>query len=479
MKSFIFYGDSTHIIRFLDHAAFQAIVPMAVLFFIFGLDDFIIDLCAYVLKVKPSVLTSEEQKTIQSLPEKRIAVLVAAWKEHGVLKNMIRGNLATINYQNYSFFIGVYPNDLATLQEARELASQNSQVHVIVNSMEGPTCKGQMLNVLVRCILRSSRETGVNYDAFIVHDSEDLIHKEEFKLVNKDLDRYDFIQVPIFSLPVSPFSLVAGIYIDEFSEAHTKSVLVRNRLGAAIPSAGVGTALSRKFVLACLKQQAGDFMNTKSLTEDYELGLSTHAYGVSSKLSCYYLKLEGNQKDFIATREYFPKSIRASIRQKSRWTLGIAFQGTEHLGWKGDGLHKYFLFRDRKGPVCNVLVLFAFFIFFYSVFRERWYPGFQQELFGKGPVLWLLQINIFFMINRMLQRVWCVQLLYGWKLAILAPIRWPLANIINFLATYHATKQYLESKILGTVPKWIKTEHELPEGFGVARDMGLEEEFEL
>jgi len=476
MDFYLGFLDSAQVIDFCDLITIHSTLPLLLLFLFFGADDFIIDLCAWVLKAKPTELTLEDLKSLYQLPEKRIAVLVAAWKEDGVLKQMIRGNLATIQYQNYAIFIGVYPNDQATLEEAQDLASRLLNVHVIVNPMEGPTCKGQMLNVLVRGILQRESQEGAPYDAFIIHDSEDLIHKNEFKLVNRDLNTHDFIQIPVFSLPVSSLSLVAGIYIDEFSEAHTKSVLVRNRLGAAIPSAGVGTAVSRKLVQACLKRQAGDLLNTRSLTEDYELGLSTHAFQLPSKFSCYYLKSSDDQKDFIATREYFPKSFKASVRQKSRWTLGIAFQGVENLGWSGDFLHRYFLFRDRKGPLCNFLVIIAAFPFFYTLFREWAEPGFFALQMNYEFIPILIYLNLFLMGNRVLQRMWSVNILYGWKLTLMSPLRWPLANVINFLATYQAIRQYVASKISGAEPKWIKTDHELPIGFGATVEISFEQD---
>ncbi|MEO5970823.1 MAG: glycosyltransferase [Bdellovibrionia bacterium] len=463
----------------VDLLAANATLPFLYLFLFFGIDDFFIDVCAWTLRVKPKELKSVHLDQIRQIPEKRIAVLIAAWKEEGVLKHMIRGNLAAIEYENYSFIIGVYPNDLETLAEANELAAEIPNVVVVVNSQEGPTCKGQMLNVMVREILKLEKVKNLTYDAFIIHDSEDLVHRLEFQIVNGELNYHDFVQIPVFSLPVSSFSLVAGIYIDEFAESHTKSVLVRNKLGAPIPAAGVGTAVSRKLVLECLNKQSGDLLNVRSLTEDYELGLSTQTFGLKSKFSCYFFLKPDLKREYIATREYFPKSFKASVRQKSRWTLGIAFQGFENLGWKGSFLHRYFLFRDRKGPFCNALIIATLSVLLYTTARLFFPdasvdPEILANALDNTQIEPLIEINLFFMVNRFLNRVWSVKIVYGWKLALFSPIRWPLANVINFLASIKATQQYIQNKILGTQPKWIKTSHELPEGFGGAPELSLE-----
>lgn len=466
---------SNELLAFCDAAVLGSTIPILLLFVVFGLDDFLIDLCAWILRVRPTEITPKELGRIHRMPEKNLAIMVAAWKEDGILRQMIRGNLSSIDYQNYSFFLGVYPNDQATREEAEELAAQIPNVHVIVNPLEGPTCKGQMLNVVVRGIFQWEAKLGTRFDAMLIHDSEDLIHAQEFKLVNRDLDHNDFVQIPVFSLPVSPFAWVAGIYIDEFAEAHTKSVLVRNRLGVAIPSAGVGTAISRKLVQSFIQSQSGDLLNMGSLTEDYELGLTTRKFNVHSSFSCHYI-LTGKRKNFIATREYFPKALGASVRQKSRWTLGIAFQGLKNLGWSGSFLHRYFLFRDRKGPFCNALVMVSLIFLAYSGVRNLVTPGFLASQ-GELPYLEVLGgVNLFFMINRLLSRMWSVRSIYGWKLAILSPVRWPLANLINFLATYKAIHQYYSSKLSGKQPRWIKTDHELPAEFGVIFDLPVDQQ---
>jgi len=89
---------------------------------------------------------------------------------------------------------------------------------------------------LIEKIFEYERMRRVKFDAFLMHDAEDVIHPLSLKLANHLLDRFDFIQIPVFSLHCSFRQLVAGTYIDEFAEAHTKELLVRAKLGAAVPS---------------------------------------------------------------------------------------------------------------------------------------------------------------------------------------------------------------------------------------------------
>src|SRR5262249_10187125 len=141
---------------------------------LFGLDDFFIDVMAIVHGLRPRKLSAARMSSLRAMPEKRIAIMVASWKEASVLTRMVRGNVANIDYRAYDFFLGVYPNDEATRKEAEELERSNLNVHVVVNSKEGPTSKGQMINEIARAIFRHEKASEARFDCLMIHDSEDL-----------------------------------------------------------------------------------------------------------------------------------------------------------------------------------------------------------------------------------------------------------------------------------------------------------------
>ncbi|MFX5693114.1 hypothetical protein ABTE17_20770, partial [Acinetobacter baumannii] len=62
----------------------------------------------------------------------------------------------------------------------------------------------------------------------------------------------------------------------------------------------------------------------------------------------------------IATREFFPGDLVASVRQKTRWLHGIAFQGWERLGWSGSLPELWMRMRDRRGPLTAVVLTAAY-----------------------------------------------------------------------------------------------------------------------
>lgn len=442
-------------------------LALSIAYFVFGMDDLLIDILSRLKKAYPRELKEDEFRRILELPERRMAVVIAAWQEAGVLERMVSGNLSAIAYQNYDIFIGVYPNDTPTLEEARLLARRYGNVKVVENSLPGPTSKGQMVNELIRGALSHEKEDRIRYDAFVIQDSEDLIHPYSLKIMNWKLADHDFVQLPVLPLEVPVFSCVAQSYIGEFAEAHSKDALVRASFGLSLPSAGVGTALSRKLIDYYRMRLNGDLLNASSLTEDYELGLQTLAHGLKSTFACYYTK-QGGKKNYVATREYFPRQFWFSVKQRTRWTLGIAFQGWRNLGWRGSLLEKYFLYRDRKCPWVNILVLAGLLFFGYLLANPLPEAEFQLIFEQDGELLIALAAgNTFFMVNRVFHRgravLWC----YHWRAVFPAIVALPVGNIVNAVAAIRASFQYSCNRAFGWKLSWSKTQHELPKEFGL------------
>src|SRR5262249_21638045 len=128
------------------------------------------------------------------------------------------------------------------------------------------------LNWVFQGMLLAEQEKGIRYDIVVMHDSEDIIHPLELKLFNWLIPRKDMVQVPVIPLEMPAHCWTAGTYLDEFAENHQKDLLVRERLVSVIPSAGVGTGLSRDLIDDLARAQKNRLFNIDSLTEDYEFG---------------------------------------------------------------------------------------------------------------------------------------------------------------------------------------------------------------
>jgi adsorption protein B len=423
-----------------------------------SVDDALID--ALALGITPSPLV-RRRPHVPATPT--MGVFIANWQEEDVLDKMVKGNLGRIASSSVRLYLGVYSNDTGTYEVAIALAKQYpDRLRVIVNTLPGPTSKGQMLNEMFRQVYSAPDPP----ELVILHDSEDVIDPRTFEIYTAYAPEWDFIQVPVFSLSSTDRSIVAATYMDEFAERHTREMIVRNALGAMIPSAGVGTCVTRPLIEHFLRLR-GTVLMTDCVTEDYILGVEAKRAGFKVAFAAMSTIQEG-RPDYVATREYFPKSLAASIKQKTRWVYGINFEATRKLGWAGDMWDRYFLVRDRKGVVTNFLPALSLF------FLTLVLLGIADPATASPEVQHLLfvsfAINTVFLALRYVIRVHASRQVYGCWNPFGVILRWPVALYINMAAVWRAWKTFLGESAFGTRPiAWSKTTHEIPENFMTAK----------
>ncbi|WP_282357707.1 cyclic di-3',5'-guanylate-activated glycosyltransferase NrfB [Pseudomonas sp. PS01303] len=459
-------------------------IALALLMFFLGLDDLFIDLVYWSRKlirrwrIYDKFERADEQR-LYAIAEKPLAIMVPAWNEVGVVGEMARLAASTIDYENYQIFVGTYPNDAETQADVDAVCQHYPNVHKVVCARPGPTSKADCLNNIIDAILRFESEAKIQFAGFILHDAEDVISPMELRLYNYLLPNKDLIQIPVYPYAPEWKGFTAGHYVDEFAENHGKDVIVREALTGQVPSAGVGTCFSRKAISALLEDGDGIAFDVQSLTEDYDIGFRLKQKGMKCIFARYSvsdpkLALEqpwafGMNREFsqvICVREHFPRGLQHAIRQKSRWIVGIVFQGTKNLGWS-TGLLNYFLWRDRRGLIAYMLsflvnLLFAVLLVMWLVTvisPDSWrYPSILSDSSLLPVLLWL---NGFMLLNRLFQRGWFVTRYYGLVEGLLSAPRMMWSNFVNFFANLRALRQVMEMGDSRRVA-WDKTTHEFP-----------------
>lgn len=442
----------------LDFWVAALLFPAALAVLISGLDDLALDLVCFWAWARGKPYP----KPSASAREKRIAVFVPLWHEYQVIAGMVEHNTAAVDYENYHFFIGAYPNDDPTLSAVRELEARFPHVHLAVCPHDGPTSKADCLNwIYQRMLLFEEQHPPVRFDLVVTHDAEDLIHPEAFSWISLYADDFDMVQIPVLPLATPLGNWVHGIYCDEFAEWQMKDMPARQQMGSFVPSNGVGTGFTREALEKLASAEHNLIFEPACLTEDYENGLRLH------KLGCRQLFLpiaRGRQSSFVATREFFPRNARSAIRQRTRWIMGIALQSWERHGWRGSLPQVYWFWRDRKGLLGNPLSLLTNFLFAYGV--VTWlFANFAGRPWGIAtqalhPRLLLATLTI--QIVQTSVRMGCVGRLYGPVFALGVPLRSLCSNWINSVATIQAVSGYLLSRVRHEPLVWLKTEHAYP-----------------
>jgi adsorption protein B len=461
-------------------------LALAVVILISGLDDLFIDLVYWTRQLWRGLTVYQQHprmdaKTLRREDEKPLAIMVPAWQEHGVIGNMAELAATTLDYENYHIFVGTYPNDAQTQREVDEVQARFPNVHKVVCARPGPTSKADCLNNVLDAIFQFEQRAGLTFAGFILHDSEDVIAKSELQVFNHLVGRKDLIQVPVYPFPRKWYELTGGHYLDEFAEMHGKDVVVREALAGQVPSAGVGTCFSRRAVLVLLQEGDGIAFDIQSLTEDYDIGFRLKARGLKEifaripasisrsrmAIPLQFMGRSQREASTVAVREYFPDTFMTAVRQKSRWIIGIVYQGFRTHRWTPSPVMNYFLWRDRKGVITNFASFLALLLALQLILiwiYEKTVPDSYQflSIFEGDPLLTgVLLLNFGLMSNRLGQRIIFVTRYYGIVEGLLAVPRVLWGNLINFMANWRAVRQVLATGDSRRVA-WDKTSHEFP-----------------
>lgn len=451
---------------------------LSVTFIIFCLDDLLIDICYWGNRAYKFLMGKNKSYSLQelrSVSEKMVAVMIPTWREEDVIAQMINSNSILIEYsaENYMVFVGVYQNDSDTARALEDVIEKFGNVKKVVVPHDGPTCKADCLNWVIQAIFLHEKQNDMSFDMIVMHDAEDVVHPLELKLFNYLIRTHDLIQIPVRPLEVAWWQFVNGVYLDEFAETHSKDMLVRKMLCKIIPSAGVATCFRPAILKKLSADHQGNIFNTDSLTEDYDISYRLAKYGIKQDFSLYPIDTTSatniyNKKTYqksyayISVAEYFPRRLWRSIKQRTRWNIGIFFQSISKETWEGGFWKKYFFFRDRKGIISNILIVPAYFLF---VNMAIFFVLKKLDLIEKVDLsvpAWLVYTNTFLFFERILQRFIFTTARYNFKQGFLSMPRIVVANFINFFTTLRALYIFFSARVAHKKIAWDKTSHHFP-----------------
>lgn len=443
---------------FLQH---ELLLFAGVCFAIGAVDDLAIDFTWLWLRFTRRINTANVERA--QLERRELsgpaAVFVACWQEAAVIEGTLRHMLQAWPQGALRVYVGCYPNDPATLTSALRAAQGDPRLRIVICDRDGPTTKADCLNRLYRALEDDEVRSGVRTRMVLLQDAEDIVDPAGLALLDLAMNGAELVQLPVLPLPQPRSRWVAGHYCDEFAENHGKFLTVRQALGAAVPSAGVGCAIDRVVLRRLARARALDGpFDESSLTEDYQTGLLIAENGGRTR----FLRARGDDGRQIATRSCFPHQLSASIRQKSRWMHGIALQGWRNLGWHGGLAERWMRLHDRRSLINAAALLAAYLL----VATTGLIALLDLAQLLEPPALpvhlrWLLLANLGFFAWRAVWRAAFTAREYGAVEGMRSFLRIPLANIIAIIAARRALFAYARS-LRGDPACWDKTTHDPP-----------------
>ncbi|GGB23842.1 hypothetical protein GCM10011380_11880 [Sphingomonas metalli] len=413
-------------------------------FAIGGVDDLAVDLVYWLRRLLHGRAATPLERLPLATEGGRMAVFIPAWDEASVIAAMLRTALERYRHPDYQLYVGVYPNDPATIAAVRDV--RDPRVRMVVGDRPGPTTKADCLNTLWRALIAEDARPR----AVVLHDAEDVVHPDELTVFDALIGELDVVQLPVIPL-IKPGSATSAVYADEFALSHGAHLPVRTALGAGMPLAGTGCAIATPMLARLAAERAEGPFDPASLVEDYELGLRIAALGGRGRLA----HIADADSQPVAVRAYFPATLGAAVRQKTRWITGIALLGWDRTGWsrRFAPIDHWWRVRDRRTPLAMLVVAIG-------------YAAMLAWLLAGRPALppltiALLRGNAVLLGWRLAMRAWFTGRLHGRREALLSVPRLLLGNLIAMLAAMRAMRTYL-GWLAGTPLRWDKTAHEHP-----------------
>ena len=433
----------------------------AVGFLLFALDDLVVDLIYLARRSWRSLAVySRHPRAFAGTlapPARpgRIAVFIPAWDESAVIADMLRSTLRRWGDANFRIFVGFYDND--PLTEAAIGQVNDPRIEAVLVDDHGPTTKADCLNRLYDALLAAECRELWTAKAVVLHDAEDLVHPLEIALFDVMTEKAALVQLPVIPLPDPDSRWISGHYCDEFAESHGKELVVREAVGASIPLAGVGCAISRDAIARLAADNLGHPFAAQCMTEDYELGLRVGAF--SDKTMFVRIPALPGSRSVVSSRGHFPATLDAAVRQKARWIGGIALAGWERLGWSGGIGERWMRMRDRRGPLAAMLLVAGYIAIL--LWMQLWVAallGAPVTLAASPLLTFLLKVNLVLLAWRIAMRFGFVTATYGIGQGLLSIPRMLVGNVIAILAVKRAV--LLHSR--GGPKTWEKTRHIFP-----------------
>ena len=430
-------------------------------FLLFGLNDLAVDVIYFSRRFWRSLTVYRRHRRayasyyVFNKDPGFMAILVPAWDESAVIASMLKATLKRLDYDDYRIFVGHYRNDPAT--EVAIASISDERLVAVQVEADGPTTKADCLNHLYDALVAYEIETGKSAKAIVLHDAEDVVHRFELRIFDRLIGRAAVVQLPVLPL-IDPCSRwIGGHYCDEFAEAHSKELVVREAVGAAIPLAGVGCAISRNAMAKLAAMHDGRPFAGTSLTEDYEMGLRIGSLGL--KTIFVRIPAQPGEPGVVASRGHFPATLGAAVRQKARWLGGIALAGWDRMGWNGGIGERWMRLRDRRGPFAALLIVSAYLAAF--LWSQLWFAtllGAPVEVRIDPLLDSLLRVNAWLLAWRVLMRAGFTASAYGIEEGLLSMPRFFVGNLIAVLSALRALSLHLG----GRTPRWDKTQHIFP-----------------
>lgn len=454
--------STTHDWLSLLHAVCLAFSGLALVTCILcGLDDLLYGAIALISHTFKRIrFCTRKRLTLDRLrarEQQRVAIFVPSWRIGARIVPLLGGFLDTVDYRNFTLFVGVYTDDAMTRRAVEWLANDNPRVVIVLLKQSEPKNDANTLNNLYQALKDFERRHEVNFDIIAIHDAEDRVHPQWLSLVNYLMPRVDMVQIPRLVSPVPAAKWTQWLYADELAEFQLKNLPARESMHGFIPQTLAGCAVARRaFVI--MEEKYGVIFDETAVREGYRFAREASEFGLRSVFVSVALKENGKRwftllserPNYIACYAQSSTDFVALLQGKTRQITGAVLQEWWRFGWREPRLPiQWNLLTDRKELFAAPAYLLAMLLFGYvgitSLGRQGLLPWHWPPITSPGLHLLLAATAIVGLCCALTRGV-CVALVYGVLPGLLALPRMLMGNLVQTCAAACAVAAFLKMR---------------------------------
>ncbi len=418
----------------------RVVAFLALAIFVLGMENLAIKLVADIQGWR----RRRSEPTLDMLRRKqedRAAILIPITGPAPLAGAMLARIKRTIEYENYTIFVGVRATDTQLIAAVRREARADSRVQLCLYEGREAGTQGRALNALLAAVREFELRHDDDFRTYLLQGAESIPHPLSLKLVNWHCEFASIVQLPVLTVPRGRLSMAGGAGLDDLGEHNAREMQLRAQMIQSVPARGSGLALRRDAVWAL--RLHGDVFDPGSDSPAFD---AVRRLGERGHLASFVWQRDENRA-VIAIEELSPRDLREAVRAKAERLSATALAGWQPLGnAQGSAWTHYFNYRDRRIVIvaatiaCTVVTGLAAIAL---LFAGHMTPGFESmpPLVDSPWVLTLLAVDAALLGAALIDRVVLTARTRGLAAAAFLPLAMVASGLITARAVLIASRR--------------------------------------
>ena len=195
----------------------RVVTLIAIAILVLGLENLAIKLIADIQGWR----RRGSEPTVEMLRRKQedgTAILILITRSAPLAGTMLARIKRTLEYENYTIFVGVRSIDTQAVAAIRREARIDSRVRLCLFEEHEAPSQAHALNALLAAVRQFEHRHDVDFRTYFLQGPESIVHPLSLKLANWHCEFASVVQLPVLTNPRGPTSMTGGAGFDDLGE---------------------------------------------------------------------------------------------------------------------------------------------------------------------------------------------------------------------------------------------------------------------